>query len=122
MKTLLMSLIVIAGLNSVSALASGNGERALIAVMKVKPGTESQFLKAAENVIVESRRESGNIRYQLHESATNPEVFAFYELFESENDLQYHKNAPHVKAFLAETKPITTLFTLEEYIPVGDLQ
>ena len=122
MKTFIVLMVAFAGLNVAQAQVSKNPERALIAYMKVKAGTEAQFLKAAENVIEQSRREEGNITYQLHQSVTNPQQFVFYELFDSNEDLQFHRNAPHTKAFLKQTKPITTHFILEEYIPEGDLK
>lgn len=121
MKSLLMGL----GILAVTAQANvtqerqdgPREERALIAYMKVQPGTENQFLKSAENVIAESRRESGNLIYVLHQSVTNPQQFVFYELFKTNADMQYHRNARHVKDFLRETKPIVVEngFVLEEY-------
>jgi quinol monooxygenase YgiN len=122
MKPLIAILVTVASLNVAIAKSSQNEERVLIAYMKVLPGTENQFLKAAENVIKESRRESGNIRYQLHQSVTNPQQFVFYELFSSDADLQYHRKARHTVAFLKQTKPYTVQFTLEEYIPEGELE
>ena len=122
MKSFTMVLLLFAGVNGTQAQASSNRERALIAYMKVKAGAEQAFLKAAEDVIEESRRESGNIRYQLHQSVTNPQQFVFYELFGTDRDLQYHRNSTHVKTFLKKTAPITLQFVLEEYVPEGDLQ
>jgi quinol monooxygenase YgiN len=112
-----MSLVAI-GLNHSTVLASDEElQRALIAYMKVKPGTESQFLEAANEVIDESRAESGNIIYNLHQSVTNPQQFVFYELFKTDADLQYHRNARHVKKFLRTVDPIVVpgKFILEEY-------
>lgn len=122
MKTFIVLMVAFAGLNAAQARESQNTERALIAYMRVRPGTEKQFLKLAENVIEVSRKEAGNIRYQLHQSVTNPQQFVFYELFRSGDDLQDHKNSVHVKSFLKQTAPITLQFTLEEYMPEGDLQ
>ena len=116
MKTLLVTLSLMVGMNAMASVVQNDREeRALIAYMKVVPGTEGQFLKAAENVILESRAEEGNIIYKLHQSVTNPEQFVFYELFKTDADLQYHRNAKHVKSFLKETKPYTVEFVLEEY-------
>lgn len=81
-------------------------ERALLAYLKVKPGTEEQFKAAAEDVIRESRREPGLIIYNLHQSSNEPQQFVFYELFQTQRDLNYHRNAPHVKAFLKKVEQI----------------
>ena len=99
-----------------------NPERALIAYMKVKPGTEKEFLGHAEKVITESRKESGNLRYQLHHSVANPQQFVFYELFKTDADLQYHRRATHTQKFLKDTKPITLEFVLEQYVPEGSIE
>ena len=121
MKTIIAITIALMGIKAAEASTVKNQERALIAYMKVVPGTEKQFLKAAEDVIRDSRQEPGNITYQLHQSVTNPQQFVFYELFETNSDLQYHRNAKHTKAFLQQTKPITVQFILEEYVPEGEL-
>ncbi len=112
------SLLTIALAISSSALAQANNrERALIAYLKVIPGEEQTFLRAAQNVIAESRQEAGNLVYILHQSVTTPQQFMFYELFKSDADLQYHRRAKHVVDFLNEVKPILVpgQFILEEY-------
>ena len=93
-------------------------ERALIAYMKVKPGSESQYLELATDVVEKSRKEPGNLLYQLHHSEKNPQLFVFYERFKTEQDLLDHRNAPHLKKFLELTKPITLEFSLEQYVPL----
>ena len=117
MKTLLIALVITGFFGQTSHASSHGEERALIAYMKVLPGTELQFLQEANVVIEKSRSESGNITYQLHQSVTNPQQFVFYELFTSDDALQYHRNSKHVKAFLKNTKSITVpgSFLLEEY-------
>ena len=120
-----MKKLLLVGLTVLGAVSfageNQNSERALIAYMRVTPGSEARFLKEAEDVIEQSRAESGNLMYQLHQSVTNPSQFVFYELFKTNDDLQYHRNAVHTKAFLARTKPITEAFVLEEYAPNGEL-
>lgn len=118
MKTFVVSLVLMA-LASPSAMAAmGEDEFALIAYMRVKPGTEQQFKTLANDVIEASRKESGNIIYNLHQSTSNPQQFVFYELFESLEDLRYHRNAKHTKDFLKKTESITVpgSFLLEEYV------
>ena len=122
MKTILVLVAALGGLGAAQARLPQNSERVLIAYMEVKAGTEPDFLRSAQRVIEESRKETGNIRYQLHQSVAHPQQFVFYEFFKSDGDLQYHRYSPHVLAFLKQTKPITLKFTLEEYIPQGDLQ
>lgn len=114
MKKLVLSLCL--SLLSLQALASED-VRSLIAYMRVRPGTESQFLAAAQNVIALSRRERGNLMYVLQQSVENPQQFVFYELFKSDADLEYHRRSPHVVQFLNQVKPIVVpgQFILQKY-------
>ena len=122
MKNCMLALIATSVLSHATAFAAENNERALIAFMKVKAGTEQEFLKQAQAVIKESRKETGNIRYQLHQSAKDPQQFVFYEFFKNHEALETHKNAIHTKTFIKNTAPITLEFTLEEFVPQGSVQ
>lgn len=62
---------------------SSRGERALIAYLKVIPGAEAEFLKAAQDVIRKSRQEPGCLVYTLHQSVTDPTQLVFYEVFKT---------------------------------------
>lgn len=119
MKTLLIALTLMSGLTGKMAKADSykDEQRALIAYMLVEPGTQGKFLREAKEVIIKSRREPGNLTYQLHQSSTNSQLFVFYELFASQEDLTYHRNAPHTVEFLKKTRPYTLKFTLEEFQP-----
>ena len=97
-------------------------QRTLIAYMKIKPGAEREFLRHADKVIEESRKEPGNLYYQLQRAEKEPNMFVFYELFKTDEDLQYHRKAPHLVKFLNDTKPITLDFKLDTYIPEGELE
>ena len=94
-------------------------QRALLAYVRVQPGNEQRFLQAAEAVIDASRREPGNMIYILHQSATHPQQFVFYELFRTESDLKSHRSAKHTIDFLKAVDPILVpgQFILEEFIP-----
>ena len=117
MKQLLVALLMVSAFGGSAAHAARGEEHALIAYMRVKPGTQKTFLKAAEAVIEASRSERGNLIYELHQSVVDPQQFVFYELFKSNADLQYHRNARHTKSFLRETAPIVMEngFVLQEY-------
>lgn len=104
----LCGIIIFAAILFTAGLAKAGiqDERALFAYLKVRPGTENQFKKAAEDVIAESRRERGMLIYNLHQSLTDPQQFIFYELFRSHEDLVYHRESRHVKMFLKKVEPI----------------
>ncbi len=78
MKTFILTLIAVGSLTN----AIAQSERALIAYMRVQPGTEQTFLKEAEAVVEVSRKESGNLIYELHQSVTNPQQFVLSNQWE----------------------------------------
>ncbi|MGZ3697751.1 MAG: putative quinol monooxygenase [Bdellovibrionota bacterium] len=120
MKTYLM-VSLLATVAPIVGFAAGaqTEQRALFAYLKVRPGTQQQFLDAAKPVIEESRQESGNLIYILQQSATDPQQFVFYELFRTEGDLELHRNSKHVTEFLKAVAPILIpgQFILEKYVP-----
>ena len=106
MKNLILTVLWLVSANHAVAAEGVNPERALLAYMKVLPNTQSQFLNAAKNVIIESRKEAGNITYILQQSVDDPEQFVFYELYKTDADLELHRNSKHVVDFLNEVNPI----------------
>ena len=119
MKYLMNGLVVLAAVFSANSWsAEAKTERyALLAYLKVQPGTAQKFLDAAKDVIAESRREPGNLVYNLHRSTKDPRQFVFYELFSTYEDMQLHRNSKHVKSFLKDVDPILVpgQFILDEY-------
>ena len=71
---------------------------------------KSELLKLIEP----TRKEAGCIRYDLHQDNENPEVFFFYESWESRELLQAHLENEHLAAYMAATKGALTAFTLNE--------
>src|ERR1044072_485320 len=65
----------------------------------VKPETRAEFIAAATACIKETRKEKGNIAYDLHESVTDPFKMGFVEQWENEEALVPHRAAEHMKTF-----------------------
>ena len=114
-----IALTILLAMGLGTARANDSNQRALLAYLKVKTGTEQQFLGAARDVIAKTRQEAGNITYTLHRSVADPQQFVFYELFRTEKDLQDHKSSTHVTDFLNRVNPILVQggFVLQEYTP-----
>jgi hypothetical protein len=49
----------------------------VVATLTVKPETRAEFIAAATACIQETRKEAGNIAYDLHESVTDPAKMVF---------------------------------------------
>lgn len=60
----------------------------------VKDGMKAEFLKKAEGLVAESRKEKGCIEYNLVDSTLDNQLY-FIELWETKDDLKVHANAPH---------------------------
>ncbi len=54
----------------------------VVATLTVKPETRAEFIAAATACIKETRKEPGNIAYDLHESVTDPAKMVFVEQWE----------------------------------------
>ena len=71
----------------------------VVATLTVKPETRAEFIAAATACIKETRKEPGNIAYDLHESVTDPSKMVFVEQWENEEALVPHRAAEHMKTF-----------------------
>ena len=71
----------------------------VVATLTMKPETRAEFIAAATACIAETRKEPGNIAYDLHESITDPSKMVFVEQWENAEALVPHRAAEHTKAF-----------------------
>lgn len=51
----------------------------VVATLTIKPETRAEFIAAATACIKETRKEPGNIAYDLHESVTDPAKMVFVD-------------------------------------------
>jgi quinol monooxygenase YgiN len=52
-------------------------------------------------MITPTRHEVGCIEYRLHQDNQDPEIFIFYENWESLSCLNHHLDSPHYKSYVA---------------------
>jgi quinol monooxygenase YgiN len=71
----------------------------VVATLTVKPETRAEFIAAATACIKETRKEPGNIAYDLHESVTDPSKMVFVEQWENAEALVPHRGMEHMKTF-----------------------
>jgi quinol monooxygenase YgiN len=71
----------------------------VVATLTVKPETRAEFIAGATACIKESRKEPGNIAYDMHESVTDHSKMVFVEQWENAEALVPHRAADHMKAF-----------------------
>ena len=71
----------------------------VVATLSVKPESRAELIEAAKACIAETRKEPGNIAYDLHESVTDPSKMVFVEQWENAEALVPHRAAEHMKTF-----------------------
>ena len=70
----------------------------VIALIRAKPGKEQQVKEALLALCAPTRAEKGCINYDLHQSQEDSTQFAFHENWVSQNDLDAHRQSPHMRA------------------------
>ena len=71
----------------------------VVATLTVRPEARAELIAGAEACIAETRKEAGNIAYDLHESVTDPTKMVFVEQWENAEALGPHRKTEHMKAF-----------------------
>lgn len=72
----------------------------LVVGVRAKPGKENQLRDDLVALVEPSRRENGNIRYDLLEDVNEPGQFVFVEHWESaEAQAHHHNHGEHIKKF-----------------------
>ena len=71
----------------------------IVATLTVKPETRAELIAAAKAAIAETRKEPGNIGYDMYESVTDQTKLVFVEQWESAEALVPHRKTDHMRAF-----------------------
>lgn len=71
----------------------------VVATLTVKPEMRAELIAGAKACIAETRKEAGNIAYDMHESVTDPAKLVFVEQWENAEALEPHRKADHMRAF-----------------------
>lgn len=61
----------------------------------VKPGAEDAFLSATLDNARHTRREPGNVRFDVLQGTEDPARFFLYEVYRSPEDFQAHQQTEH---------------------------
>jgi quinol monooxygenase YgiN len=74
----------------------------VIALVKVKPGTEERFKKHALSILKPTRAEKGNKFYNFNQSLTDSTVFDTYEEWENMEAFEAHLTMSHMEVFFSQ--------------------
>jgi len=83
------------------------GAVTVVAFARSRDSKEAEFLRAVEALVPKVRQETGNLLCQVHRGLEEPNLFVFYEIFESAAALEAHKSAPHVKQWAMDIQTLT---------------
>ena len=90
-------------------------ELTLIVRMKAKPGRGQDLEKALRAAVEPTHREPGCIRYALHRSATDANVYLLVERWSSKQALEAHVGEPYLKTLLARLPELAEPSDVAEY-------
>ncbi|OSI23906.1 putative quinol monooxygenase [Neisseria dumasiana] len=72
----------------------------IAAMIVVKPEYRQELFDEFPQLVSASRREAGNIRYDLHQDLENPDRVVFFEIWKSQAAVDEHAASAHFQAFL----------------------
>jgi len=81
----------------------------IVATVTVKPEYKEDVLKAIKTVVDATRKEPGNIFYDVFEDVKNPLKFVFIETWKSQEAIAAHNNSAHFKDFVKAVDGKATL-------------
>lgn len=71
----------------------------LTAIIKSKPEHNEEVKRVLKNMVVQSKKETACLQYDLHQSTDSPDIFIFHEIWDNENGFSQHNEQPYIKAF-----------------------
>jgi quinol monooxygenase YgiN len=88
----------------------------IVANVTVYPEFKDEILHAIETVVEATRKEEGNISYDVFEDVTNPQRFTFIENWQSQSAIASHNASAHFVEFAKalENKAELEAFTLKQ--------
>lgn len=73
----------------------------IVANLTIKDeANRTDLLKALHQVVDGTRQEEGNIAYVLHQDINDPMTYIIFEVWKSQEAINFHNETPHFKAFV----------------------
>lgn len=82
--------------------ADETGPYALAGQARAKSGKADELEACLLALVDPTRREEGVLEYHVHRDRADPELFVFYEVWESAAHLHAHLSQPYVQDFLGK--------------------
>lgn len=75
----------------------------------VSAQNRDEFVKVAEKLVDETRKEPGNISYELIKADQGGNIYAFLERWPDQDVLELHMNAKHFKEAMRQMQRLLTV-------------
>ena len=72
----------------------------VVATFEARPGRQVELRDALLGLLAPTRKETGCLAYDVHQSAENPAKFLFYETWLNQAAIDAHMKSPHITALL----------------------
>ena len=74
--------------------------------IKAKPGTKAEVKQALLSLLAPTRAEDGCLNFDMHESPDDDSLFLFHENWTSEEALNTHLQAAHLRKWIDRAKEL----------------
>jgi len=74
----------------------------VVARLKAKKGEEDRIRKVLGEISVQTRREQGNISFEVQVSEDDSSLFLVYEKYNKREDHDFHKNTQHYRELIVD--------------------
>ena len=82
----------------------------VVATFQARPGKEAELKAALLSLLAPTRKETGCLKYDLHQSPEDPAKFLFHENWTSKEALDAHLKSSHVAALLPRVDELCMAF------------
>ncbi|GHV69128.1 antibiotic biosynthesis monooxygenase [Bacteroidia bacterium] len=76
-------------------------ELKIVATVVAKKAFQKELEKVFRAVVDGTRKEEGNVSYELHQDVKNALKYVILEVWKSQQAIDYHNESAHFKAFVA---------------------
>ena len=91
----------VSGCTEIKCAAYPDDALMIVATLIVKDAAfQEDFEKALQAVVIGTNAEEGCIIYDAHQDINNPLVYVIYEVWESQDAINFHNETEHLKTFL----------------------
>ncbi|MFE3852068.1 putative quinol monooxygenase [Streptomyces griseorubiginosus] len=81
----------------------------IVAEVTAHPGRSEELWQNLAELVEPTRKETGNISYDILQDLDNPDHFLFYEEWESRDYFERHLESPHVADYDRATRHLISI-------------